>query len=86
MLVGGGIIGFCLYFFMFFYPLAKMIKPAWKGEDTAIIGVVILITYLVLFLFGSEYFEQATPVVLCYFFMTVSDLNKKTESCAKELK
>lgn len=86
MLVGGGIIGFCLYFFMFFYPLAKMIKPAWKGEDTAIIGVVILITYLVLFLFGSEYFEQATPVVLCYFFMTVSDLNKKTEPCVKELK
>ena len=86
MLVGGGIVGFCLYFFMFFYPLAKMIKPAWKGEDTAIIGVVILLTYLVLFLFGSEYFEQATPVVLCYFFMTVSDLRKKTDACVQELK
>ncbi len=86
MLVGGGIIGFCLYFFMFFYPLIKLAKPAWKGDDTAIIGVVILITYLALLVFGSEYFEQATPVVLCYAFIAVSDLKKKTVSSVKELK
>ncbi len=81
MLVGGGIVGFCLYFFMFIYPFVKLIKPAFSGDDTAIIGVVLLVTYLVLFLFGSEYFEQATPVVICYLFMTVSDIRKKTNPC-----
>ena len=81
LLAGGGIIGFCLYMFMFIYPLVKLIKPALQGEDTAIIAVVLLLVYLVLFLFGSEYFEQATPVVICYLFLTVSDLRKKKEAC-----
>lgn len=77
MLAGGGIVGFCLYFFMFFYPLAKLVKPAIDGDDTAIAAVILLITYLVLLVFGSEYFEQATPVVICYSFLTVSDIKRR---------
>lgn len=86
MLVGGGIVGLCLYYFMFVYPFVKLIKPAFSGEDTAIIAIVLLVTYLVLFLFGSEYFEQATPVVICYLFLTVADFRKKTSSCGAEPK
>jgi O-antigen ligase len=82
LLAGGGIIGFSLYMFMFIYPFVKLIKPALKGDDASIIGVVLLLVYLVLFVFGSEYFEQATPVVICYLFLAVSDLRKKKEACA----
>ena len=41
-------------------------------KDDAVIAMVMLVVLLVAFVFGSEYNEKATYVIICYLFLTVS--------------
>lgn len=77
VLAGLGIIGFALYFSMLFYPLVKLFKPAMARKDDAVIAMVMLVVLLVAFVFGSEYNEKATYVIICYLFLTVSHYKKE---------
>ena len=81
VLVGGGIIGFCLYYFLLGYPLFKLTAPAFRGNDSAIIAVVLIVLNLFQFLFGEGYTDQAENVVICYLFLTVSEINRKEATC-----
>ena len=64
-----GIIGFSLYFGMFAWPFCIMIKPALSREEDAIIGIVLIVTMLSMFMFGSECYEKATYMVIVYGFL-----------------
>ena len=80
ILAGLGIIGFCLYYFMLFYPLAKLFKPAMQGKDDSVIAMVMLVVLMVAFVFGSEYNEKGTYVIICYLFLTVSKYKREEYS------
>lgn len=77
ILVGGGIIGFCLYFFLFGYPLFKLISPALRGNDSAIIAIVLVIMCLTQCIFGDIHADQEINVIICYLFLTVAEINRK---------
>jgi len=77
ILVGGGLIGFILYYFLFFYPLYKLAVPALKGDDCAVIGVVLILMCLTQCVFGDIQTDQAVNVIICYLFLTVSELRRK---------
>ena len=77
LLSGGGIVGFSLYFFLWIYPFVKLIKPALKGRDDAVISIVLIAVMASGFVFGSEYTEKPFSVVLCYLFLTVSHYKKE---------
>lgn len=79
VLSGLGIIGFCLYFFMLFYPLAKLFKPAMQRKGDAVIAMVLLIMLLVGFVFGSEYTEKQTYFIIIFLFLSVSHYKREKE-------
>lgn len=79
ILSGYGIIGFALYFAMFAWPFFVLIKPAIRREEDAVIGIVLIITMLSMFMFGSECYEKATYMVIVDGFLAakaVKDRNK----------
>lgn len=77
VLAGLGIVGFGLYFFMLFYPLVKLFKPAMQRKDDAVIAMVLLVMLAVAFVFGSEYNEKLTYVIICFLFLTVSHYKRE---------
>lgn len=79
LLSGGGIVGFSLYFFLWVYPFVKLIKPALRGRDDALLSIVLIMVMAAGFVFGSEYTEKPFPVVLCYLFLTISDMKKEQQ-------
>lgn len=75
-----GIIGFVLFFSMVFYPMIKLFKPAMERKDDAVIATVMLVMLLVAFVFGSEYNEKMTYIIICYPFLTMAEYKREKES------
>lgn len=84
MLSNYGIIGFSLYFSMFAYPFFTLIKPALRREEDAVIGIVLITTMLVMFLFGSECYEKATYMVIVYGFLAVKSIRDRQQGMSYE--
>jgi len=77
ILVGCGIVGFVLYYFLLGYPLFKLAVPALKGNDSAVIAVVLVINCLAQCFFGDIQSDQSINVIICYLFLTVAEVNRK---------
>ncbi len=88
MLVNGGIVGFVIYYYIYFYVLKKLWKPAVKQKDPLAIAIFVMnFTKLIMQFSSITYYDTDayTMLMLAFVYITAIARNNDNSDIAKNI-